>query len=136
MVSAELLLRSTEKERSGVEKFLFVHRPDKILFSESKCTVFEGPTFQITLESWLGFGKQTLWYKYVRRGILHAGKVLESTFPEIKIQIQICKSDPYLQVHYGPLRSQQNISPVQLVASITYSLSLSDSFFLLLRRAC
>jgi hypothetical protein len=73
-----------------------LRQPDKILFSDSKSSAIQGPTFQITLESWLGFGKQPLRYMYVQAVSKSAGKVSETTFPKSKSKTKAISNHLYL----------------------------------------
>jgi len=65
------------------------------LFSNSKSPQTQLPTSQITLESWLGFGKQILpCYRFVRRDFPHAGQVLESAISKTKSKSKTFSDHP------------------------------------------
>jgi len=53
------------------------------------------------LESWLGFGKQILPYRYVRRDLSHAGQVLESAISKTKSKSKTFSDHPYYIVKIG-----------------------------------
>ncbi len=67
------------------------------LFSNSKSPQTQLSTSQITLESWLGFGKQILSYRYVRRDFSHAGQVLEIAISKTKSKSKTFSDHPYFQ---------------------------------------